>query len=396
MQIDNPNKQPPILLAYPFRPFFLLTGVYGAVLVLVWIGILFGHVRLPLAIAATQWHGHEMIFGLVPAAIAGFLLTALTAWTGALPLRGPGLLALVLLWLAGRVAMWLSGLLPLWLVALVDLAFLPAMAIYVTRVLLAFGNRRNTLLVVMLGLLTVANALMHASFLGWLSIGRLDEVLALNLITVIVVVIAGRITPAFTGNWLRLNGGDPARVHQSATLDKLTVAATVAMVPADLVTGWPAVGGAVALLAAFANGLRLSGWGGIHALREPLLWVLHLGYAFLVVALFLKGLTPFVDGLMDTAWLHALGVGAIGILILGVMTRVSLGHTGRPLKLPRGAVLIYFAIVLSALGRLWAALGGDYRGGLMVAAVAWAVAFALFTVLYWPVLSRPRVDGRPG
>lgn len=387
----------PVLLAYAFRPFFLLAGAYGALMIAAWAAFLFAGLPLPLGISPPAWHGHEMLIGLVPAAIVGFLLTAMCNWTGAAPLRGGGLLALVLLWVAGRVVMWLSGSLPLWLVAAVDLAFLPAVAIYAGQVLLRHGNRRNLILSAILAAFALANLSMHLQYLGVWSLGqRVGELLALNLLAVIMIIIGGRITPAFTANWLRMQGRDPAVVRRSDNLDRWAMISALAMIPADFVLGAPWLGALVALVAAVVNGWRLLSWRGWHAADEPLLWVLHLGLAWVVVALLLKAAAPWA-GLAPSVWMHALGVGAAGTLILGVMTRVSVGHTGRPMRLPRGAVLIYYAISVSALARLAAALGyADYRWSVIIAAVSWVLAFVLFTALYWPILSSPRADGRPG
>ncbi|GAB2791697.1 NnrS family protein [Halomonas shantousis] len=387
-----------VLLAYAFRPFFLLTGLYGALVILAWTGMLLGGWSLPLGMSPLYWHSHEMLFGLVPAAIAGFLLTAMTNWTGAAPLKGGGLAALVLLWLAGRVAMWTAGWLPTWLVALVDVAFLPVLAGYVACVLLKYHNRRNLILVAVLGLLALSNGLMHLGMAGrglaWL---RLGEMLAFDLLTVMIVVIAGRITPAFTANWLRMHGGRPETVRRSERFDRYVLITTALMIPADLMTGLPWLGALVALAAAGINAVRLWRWAGWQTASQPLLWILHLAYVWIVLALGLKALAPFAASVPAAAWQHALGIGGIAMLILGVMTRVAMGHTGRPMKLPRFAVIIYLAILAAAVSRvLMALLVIDYRAGLIVAAVGWVTAFALFVALYWPVLSRPRADGQPG
>lgn len=391
------NAATPVLLAYAFRPFFLLTGAYGALLIAAWVAFLYAGLPLPLGIAPPAWHAHEMLIGLMPAAIAGFLLTAMCNWTGAAPLRGGGLLALLLLWAAGRLAMWFSASLPLWLVTAVDLAFLPAVAAYVGRVLLRHGNRRNLILSGILAAFALANLAMHLHYLGvWPRGQYVGELIALNLLAVIMIIIGGRITPAFTALWLRLQGRDPGVVRRSERLDRWAMLSALAMVPADLALAAPWLGATAALLAGLISGWRLLRWRGWHAADEPLLWVLHLGLAWVVVALLLKAATPWV-GLAPSAWMHALGVGAAGTLVLGVMTRVAMGHTGRAIRLLRGAVLIYYAISLSALTRLAAALGyADYRGSVMVAAAGWVLAFVLFTVLYWPILSGPRADGRPG
>lgn len=385
-----------MLLAYPFRPFFLLAALYAAAGVLAWVGYLFWDWPLTFGTSPVRWHAHEMLFGFLPAVIGGFLLTAISNWTGAPPLRGRGLLALVLLWLAGRVAMWCAGVWPAWLVAAVDLAYLPVLAVYAGRVLWRHGNRRNLPLAGAIGLFALANLLFHLQALGLAGSAVFGERLAMNLITLLMVVIAGRITPAFTANWLRNHGKDPALVQQSMVLDRAAIATTAAMIFVDPFA--PALAGAaVALLACACNGMRLTLWSGWHAWREPLLWILHLGYLWIVIALLLKGLTPFAGGIIPSAWLHAMGAGAAGTLIIGVMSRVSLGHTGRALSLPRFGTLMYLAVLAAGMLRVLAALGAiDYRLGVTASSVAWATGFLLFALLYWPILSRPRVDGRPG
>lgn len=391
MQLSSP------LLAYSFRPFFLLTGAYGALVVLAWMAQLFGGLPLPVGWSPLHWHSHEMLFGLVSAAIAGFLLTAMCNWTGAPPLQGRGLLALVLLWLAGRIAMWTAGWLPAGLASLIDLLFLPVMGIYVMGVLLRYRNRRNLILGAILLLLTLANLMMHVGFwqrsLAWLQVGQL---MAFNLITLMMVVIAGRITPAFSTNWLRAQGLPAEGVRVSAPLDRAVLIATGLLVPADFLSQMPAIAGAIALLAAALNGVRLVLWQGWRIAREPLLWILHLAYLWIVLALVLKGLAAF--GLVaPSVWQHALGVGAVGTLILGVMTRVSLGHTGRPLRLPALVVWLYGAMLVAACARLLTALGWvGYTPGITLAAAGWIIAYGGFVLIYWPILSRPRADGRPG
>lgn len=385
------------LMAFPFRPFFLLTGIYGVVTVIAWISYLFGGFPLPLGWSPLHWHSHEMLFGLTSAAIAGFLLTAMCNWTGAAPLRGAGLLALVSLWLAGRVVMWMASWLPMGLVAFVDVMFLPVVAVYVLRVLLRHGNTRNLILVGILVLLSLANLMMHIGFttglVAWLTLGQL---LGLNLITLIMSVIGGRIIPLFTANWLRSHGGRHEAVKSFTGVDRAALMATALLIPADFVTSAPWLAGFIAFAAALLHLVRLTGWSGWKSGREPLLWILHLGYAWIVVALLFKGAAAF-NLVAPTTWQHALGVGGMGTLILGVMTRVALGHTGRPLSLPSFGLVIYIAITLAAVTRVLAALQYlDYRLGVLIAAVSWALAFGVFVLIYWPILSRPRADGRPG
>lgn len=385
------------LLSYPFRPFFLLASLYAGATVLVWIGYLFAGWPPSLGAAPIRWHAHEMLLGFLPAAITGFLLTAMTNWTGAPALRGRALAALALLWLAGRLAMICAGLWPGWLVAAIDLAYLPVVAAYAARVLWRYGNRRNLPLAGVIGLLFLANLLFHLQRLGIAATAVQGQQLAMNLITLLMVVIAGRIVPAFTANWLRLQARDPRAVQRSPRQDAAAIAATALMIPVDALPGGPRLAAVTALLACALNGARLLRWRGWQTWREPLLWILHAGYLWIVFALLLKGLQPFAGGIHASAWLHAMGAGAAGTLILGVMTRVALGHTGRTLRLPRLGLTMYVAVLAGGLLRVAAALGVlAYRPGLVAGALAWSSAFALFAVVYWPILSRPRADGRPG
>lgn len=392
--MGNPVKT---LSAYPFRLFFLLVGVYGVLVVLAWVLFLFAGLPLPLGWSPLHWHSHEMLFGLIGAAIAGFILTAVCNWTGEPPLVGGRLILLGGAWLIGRIAFWLAGWLPLWLVAFMDMLFLPALGIILMRVLLAHDNRRNLLLAAIILLLALANLFMHIGFIAggsrWLMRG---ELLALNLITLMMTVIGGRIIPLFTGNWLR-NQNIATHAHPvvRSWLDKACLLSTALLIPVDML-GSTWLTSSVALSAAFFNAWRLMDWKGWNCWREPLLWVLHIGYAWLVIALLMKGLAGL--GLISvSAGLHALGTGAMATLVLGIMTRVALGHTGRSLKLPKYGLLIYVFVCAAALLRVMAALGWiEYRNGLVVAALAWCIAFGLFVLLYWPILSRPRQDGRPG
>ncbi len=386
------------LLAFAFRPFFLLAGAYALVSVLAWMAFLFGGWPLPLGWSPLQWHSHEMLYGFVSAAIAGFLLTAICNWTGNPPLQGGRLLGLILLWLMGRIALWLAGWLPAWLVATVDLLFLPVLTLYVLKVLLAHGNRRNLILVAALSTLTLGNVFMHVGFGGgdirWLQMG---QGLGLDVITLLMVVVAGRITPAFSANWLRAQGGKPEWVTQSAWTARFAIASVVLLLLLSAFSLPPAVEGAAALVAAAINTLRLWQWAGWRVLREPLLWILHLAYGWIVVALWLRGFSGFNDGLLDTVWQHTLALGGIGTLILGVMSRVAVGHTGRPLVLLPFGRLMYLFITAATVLRVAAALQWlDYRLGVTLSAMLWVLAFALFLVLYTPVLVRPRADGRPG
>ncbi|QOC22944.1 NnrS family protein [Wenzhouxiangella sp. AB-CW3] len=386
------------LWASPFRPFFLATGLYAIAVIAYWLGAWFDGWPLPESMSPVQWHSHEMLFGMVAAAIAGFLLTAMCNWTGAAPLSGRGLMALFGLWLAGRMAMWTAAWLPGWLVAAIDLSFLLAVAVYAGRVIHAAGNRRNYALVGLIGLLWLANLLFHIGVLdGRPGLIQRAEWGTIMLVVVLMVVIGGRITPAFTRNWLLRTGRQPTAVKSFGVVDSasmISVLVLLAMILAGAPWAWT---GAIALLAGAANALRLAGWAGWQVRSDPLMWMLHLGYAWIPLGLLLMGFSPWIDAIGPSAWLHALGTGAMGILILGVMTRVCLGHTGRPLELPAVMVPGYWLVIAAAILRLAGALEWlPYRPTVIAAGLAWIVAFLIFVIAYWPILSQPRADGKPG
>lgn len=381
------------VLSYPFRIFFLACGIYAIFIIAAWLAILLGALNLPLAWTPLYWHSHEMIFGVVTAAICGFLLTAMCNWTGAQPLKGLGLFLLVSLWLAGRVVMWMGNHLPAELVILVDAIFLPIVTVYVAYILLHHGNKRNLILAAILTLLSICNIAMHAGAYTnnfyWLWAG---ETSALGLITLIMVIIAGRIIPLFTINGLRSQGYDVEKIKNSSLLSTLAIASTALLIPLNFFTQYPSLIGVVALSAAVINTVRLAQWASLATKREPLLWILHVGYAWIVVALVLKSMAAFNLWVSASVWQHALGLGAMSSLILGMMTRVSLGHTGRPLTLPRFGVLIYASISTAAIIRLLVALNWvNFQIGLILTTIAWIVAFGFFTILYYPILTKPRM-----
>lgn len=387
------NSSVSATFSYPFRVFFLATALYGIAVVIAWMSYLFGGIPLPLGWTSLHWHSHEMLYGFTSAAIAGFILTAVCNWTGAPPLKGGKLLALVGLWLAGRLSLWTASWLPAGTAMLIDGLFFPILALYLLQLLLRHGNQRNLVLVAILLLLGMGNLAMHWGFLtgktAWLVQG---EQLAFGLITLIMIVIGGRIIPAFSRNWLRQRGGNEGAVKSSNRTDAITLILSAAVIPVDIWLGSGTVAALVILATAAANAWRLWSWSGWLTRAEPLLWILHLGYAWIIAGLLLKGMAA-LNLIAPSVWQHALGVGAMGTLILGVMTRVALGHTGRALTLPTFGVIIYLAISVAALSRVLAALGWiNYSFGLMLAASGWTLAFALFLLLYWPILTRPRIS----
>jgi uncharacterized protein involved in response to NO len=382
-----------VLLACGFRPFFLLAGLHAALAVPVWLAFLHGLGRADAPVPAFAWHAHEMIYGFAMAAVAGFLLTAVPGWTGRRPVAGVPLLALVLVWMAGRVAVTCPlGLSPV-LIAALDLAFPVVLVAAVVPSLIRSGNRRNFVFVGFLALLFVANLSFHLD--GAASIGPLG--LAVNTLMVMVAVVGGRIVPAFTSARLKECALD-ATIGKYPTIDAAAVAATVAVLVVDVAAPGSRFSGGLAAVAAVLLAIRLAHWQGHRTLDEPLLWVLHLAYAWLPVALVLKA-TSLLTGLVPaTAWLHALTVGAFATMILAVMSRAALGHTGRTLVAPRSVTVAFWLLSMAAVIRVFGPIAAPAAWAFWIdaAAALWTMVFVLFVVAYAPILWRPRADGMPG
>lgn len=378
-----------ILFHYPFRIFFFSTGVLAALLIPAWLTMLWQPGQWPLAVMPVAWHQHEMVVGFLNAAIAGFLLTAVSNWTRTPPLAGGWLLALWLLWLAGRLAMALGEPVPQ-LAAAVDLAFLPALAGFVGWRVWRARQPRQAPVVLVLMLLWGMDLAFHVT--GDMTWNRVLVLLA----AVLILVIGGRITPAFSRNWLQRVTGHPEKVQSFPWLDQATLATALALVAAEALGLTGVAMAMVAFVAAVCALLRLAFWRGWLVREEPLLWILHIGLLWVVAGFVFRGLTA-LDLVAATVWLHALGPGAMGTMILGVMTRVALGHTGRELLLPPGVQSCYWLVLAAGVTRVLAGLELiGWHLGLWLSAVCWTLAFLRFLYFYWPILARPRADGRPG
>lgn len=387
-------RRPWALASKAFRPFFLLASSYAALIVPLWLLVLAGVVRATDYLPATVWHAHEMIFGFAVAVIAGFLLTAVGNWTGRETAAGPALLALALLWMAGRLLMVFPHLAPRGVVAAVDLAFLPMLGIALGRPLVATRNRRNFVMIGIIGALFVANAAIHADALGlWPGVGRAACLAAVDLVVLVIVVMTGRVIPMFTRN---ATGADSVR--SAPRLDRATVVAVAVLTLLDAVMPELRLTAALAGVAGMLVIARSWRWWTVRIFRHPLLWILHVGHAWVAAGLLLRAVAAIDTALPPNIATHALTVGAIGGLTLGMMARVALGHTGRTLSVPPAIAGSFALITLAAVVRVAGpvAVPTSYMATLEIAGVLWTAAFAVYAVLYAPILWAPRVDGRPG
>jgi uncharacterized protein involved in response to NO len=384
---------PPVLRA-GFRPFFFLGPLWAIVVVCLWIEALAGSITLPTAFDALTWHRHEMLFGFIGAVIAGFLMTAIPNWTGRLPIAGWRLAALTLLWIAARLAILFSATVGGVTAMLVEAAFLFTLASACAREVLIARNRNVPVVGVTL-LFAAAAVTDHLEVLGFIGTDQLGWRSGFALVLILVTLIGGRIIPSFTANWL-IKQGKAKLPTQASTFDHLAIATTV------LALGCWAFQAAASLTAAllFAAGLlqavRLARWGGWRTAREPLVLILHIAYAWLPIGLLLLGLSIVNIDVSSTAGLHALGAGTMASMVLAVMTRATLGHTGRELHANAGTVLIYALVTAGAALRVGAPwLQYDYLLLIRIAGTLWGTAFLLFLALYGPKLLGPRPDGKP-
>ncbi|WP_191621256.1 NnrS family protein [Marinihelvus fidelis] len=383
--------------AYGFRPFFLLAGVYAVVAILLWVSSWPSSDRAFFGQPAMYWHGHEMIFGFIGAAIAGFMLTAVPSWTGQKGFGGWPLVVLTVAWLIGRLAFFMGDVLPLALVALFELAFLPGLAILIGPSLARTANRNRPLLLVLLAFWLLDAVFLYGTWMSQPMLCAMALRGALGLVMVLITVIGGRIVPAFTGNALR-GSGIETTMRSPAVLARCTIAATVAWAIAVAISPVAMITAVIAALAAGLHGVRMLGWQGVKTLRMPIVWVLHLAYAWIPIGLLLHAVSIASGVAWAGQWLHALGAGAAGMMILAVMTRAALGHTGRPLKVGKRIVVAYIALTLAVAVRVFASSTGmlEYSPAIHLAGGLWVFAYGLFVLVYAPVLLLPRVDRKPG
>ena len=389
--VQAARSKPFAVWTMAFRPFFLAASVWSAAALAGWVAMLLPGLRLPSRFDPLTWHIHEMLFGFVMAAIAGFMLTAIPNWTGRAPISGGPLAALATLWLAGRLACLFSTLIPFWLAAAIDLAFPLVLCAIAVREIASSRNWRNLPMPVPIAVLGIADLLMHLDVGGFAVPAGLGWRLGLAAIIVLISVVAGRIIPVFTRNWLVKHGvADLPAAH--GMVDSVALGTIHAgMVGWVFFPTFQPIGGLL-LLAAALNLWQLMRWRGSATSAEPLLIILHVGYVWMVIGAALLGASMLTDHVPKAAAIHALTAGAIGTMVLGVMTRVSLGHSARKLIADRITVLIYLLVTLAAAVRVVAAINVSLFALIPISAALWIASFALFALWYGRILLTPPVS----
>ena len=381
----------PAILTFGFRPFFFGAAVWAALAMALWVPMLSGHLTLPTAFDPVSWHAHEFLFGYLGAVVAGFLLTAVPNWTGRLPIVGWWLGMLAGLWLAGRVAVAFSGSLPPLLVAMIDLAFPVVFALAIGREIVAGKNWRNLIVVGLLGAFIGGNTLFHwEAARGNYAAQGYGLRLGLGAGVMMIAVIGGRVVPSFTRNWLVKQRSAALPVSPMQTFDKAALVALLVAVVLWFALPIAAATGFALLLAGVLHVIRLSRWAGHKTHAEPLVAVLHAGYAFVplgALALAAEILWPGTFGMAGAQ--HLWMAGATGLMTLAVMTRATLGHTGRALTAGAGTVMIYVTLTMSVLARVVAGMWPEISGSMhLMAGLFWITAFGGFAVIYGALLLR--------
>ena len=388
--IPRLRPEPIALLSYGFRPFFLSAAVWACIAMVLWIGLLSGYWSFAVGYGGIAWHAHEFLFGYIAAVMTGFLLTAIPNWTGRLPLQGMPLLALFVLWLAGRVAILTTDWIGTGAAAIIDCAYLITITALISREIVAGSNWRNLRVVVLVAFTAIANIVFQAEVLVY---GGPNYGLRLGVaaIVALIMVVGGRVTPSFTSNWLTRQRSQA----RPAALGRFDIGAialgAIALITWIAAPDWYGTA-ALLLVMAIAQAARLSRWTGARTWREPILFVLHLGYAFVPIGAFVLSISILWPRIVPTSGaLHAWTTGAMGLMTLAIMTRATLGHTGRDVYSTPTTVAIYGAMLAAALARIAAPLLPTfYYQMLLAAGVAWFSAFAIFVLTYGPMLVRAK------
>ena len=382
------------LLSGAFRPFFLAASVWAVAAIGLWLHMLSGANGGDFG--GVHWHIHEMIFGFVGAALAGFILTAIPNWTGRLPVRGAPLGGLVLLWLFGRLGFLASGLFGVPWLSLLDIIFPVVLFFVVYREIVSAKNKRNLPVAVLFALFALANVLTHAEGYGVAGLDGHGWRLGLGVIVLLISVIGGRIVPSFTRNWLKNSNGEGGRLPaQSSTLDKSILGLVLASLLIWVLFPRHWGSGAMLIMAGIGQLARLSRWRGLATIQSSIVFVLHIGYGWVGLGLLLLGISILSDSFSSSAALHALTIGGIGTMIVAVMSRASLGHSGRAIKAGVGLNSVYILISLAVIMRLLSGVFPQmYLAFIYASGGLWIAAFGLFVILFLPLFFEPRSAGR--
>jgi len=357
---------------------------------LVWLAALTGAIDLPTRFDRVSWHAHEFLFGYLGAVLAGFLLTAVPNWTGRLPIVGWRLAGLFFLWVAGRVAVFFSALLPAAVAPVVDLAFPLVLGAVILREIVAGKNWRNLIVLAMLVMFTLANAVFHYEALrGDYAAQGYGLRLGLATAIMMIAVIGGRVIPSFTRNWLARTDNPARPASPMQRFDKLVLLASIAILALWVAMPFERLTGIALILFGGLHLARLMRWQGHHTLSEPLVWVLHVSYVFIPVGAFALGLDQLAGNPGTAGAQHLWMAGGIGAMTLAVMTRATLGHTGRELTANPATVAIYLCLFGSALARLWTSVWIEMS---YVSGFLWLAAFAGFALAYGPSLLQRRPE----
>ncbi|WP_077341281.1 NnrS family protein [Pseudocolwellia agarivorans] len=400
LQITDPEKEQktPPLLRLGFRPFFLFGSVFSVVSMILWLFMLKGNITLSPLGGMHWWHIHEMTFGFGCAITVGFLLTAVQTWTGIKGVQGTPLLLLFILWMLGRVFVLFPHILGGSLSSIIDISFLPISAYMLGKPIIAIKQYRNLFFVPLLLLFTLANIAMHLS-LSYPEIFsyQLSSYTGIMLIVLLMSVISGRVVPMFTANGTKTSKASP-----SPTLDKLTniplALAMLMLLLHPLITFNALVFGSLLIFSGVFQTIRWFKWKPYRTLNVPLVWALHSGLMFISFGLVLLGLSYIHVELPSHHIWHLITIGGIGGLIIAMITRVSLGHTGRPLIAPKAIPLAYFLIIVATIIRVFSPWIWPARTAVFIdiSGFLWILSFTLFIYHYMPMLLSPRADNKSG
>jgi len=404
INIEEPENKTDIkkiaLFSYGFRPFFLGASLYAMIATFPWFAYLFDEDSIFYLILKTSdfpmiWHSHEMLYGFVSASIAGFLLTAIPNWTGCKPIANTKLIIVFTIWLLGRISFWTMEFIPIFYH--VDLLFFPVLSFMIGSVLIKAGKLKNLAFLVILMALFLCNLTIHYGIsTSNYDISHIGIMVTLYLISIMIAIIGGRIIPNFSRMTLKKDQRKQ-NIRSVKLLDISSILTILLVAIFEIIQLDGLIVGILSLAIFSLHIIRLFLWQGWKVYYSPILWILHVGYLFLPIGFLLKGLGEFsvVDSII---YIHILTIGMIGVMIIGVMSRVALGHTGRKLSVSKITIASYICIILSVFFRAIIPIGDivDYDLAQKISATLWLLSFTLFAIVYVPILIMPRVDGKKG